>query len=128
MKERKLIKVLICGDRNWKASYARIVNREVKALAEKYGIRNLLIIEGGAPGVDSLVKLSCLKHSVHCAEISALWKTRGKSAGPQRNQIMALLKPHEIIAIHDDIDSSVGTLGMIELANKMGKKPRLIEK
>lgn len=127
MKKKLLItKVLICGDRTWKPSYARIVSREVKKLAQKYGVKDLLMIEGGAPGVDTLVGLACEKQNVHCAEIKALWKTRGKSAGPQRNEIMAALEPNEVIGIHDDIDSSSGTANMLKLADSLGIKTRLI--
>jgi hypothetical protein len=118
--------VLICGDRNWKEGYARIVKREIRSLVKAHGTKDLLLIEGGAPGVDSLVKLAGHKQNVHVAEIDALWETRGKGAGPQRNKMMAALKPDEVIAIHDNIAESVGTASMLKIAERSGIPWRLV--
>lgn len=126
-KVTKLYKVVICGDRNWKMAYAHAVRRVVKDLAEEHGKVNLLLIEGGAPGVDSLVKAAGHKVGVHVAEISALWSARGLSAGPQRNKMMAALEPDEVIGIHDNFEMSVGTKGMLDLAESLGIPWWLVE-
>lgn len=123
---KQLHKVLICGDRNWTKEYARAVTKEIFALTRKHGTKNLLIIEGGAPGVDSLVKLAAQKANVHVAEVEALWSTRGNSAGPQRNEMMAALWPDEVIGIHSDISKSVGTKKMLKLAENLGIPNRLV--
>lgn len=115
-----MYKVLICGDRNWKVSYAKVIRRVIDELVAEHGTKNLLIIEGGAPGVDSLVKLAAHKANIHVAEIEALWNVRGHSAGPQRNKVMAALDPNEIIGIHDSIKESVGTAGMLKIAKRRG--------
>jgi hypothetical protein len=125
LKDRKLIKVLICGDRNYKEEYAPVVNRVVRGLARKYGARDLLIIEGGAPGIDTMVKVAAVKVNIHVAEINALWGTRRNGAGPQRNEIMALLQPIEVIGIHDDIEHSRGTKHMLETADSLGIPTRI---
>lgn len=122
-----MYKVLICGDREWKKEYTIIVQREIKSLARAIGTDKLLIIEGGAPGVDSLAKLAAQKMNIHVAEVEALWDTRGRSAGPQRNKIMALLEPDEVIAIHSDISKSKGTVGMLAIAEVMEIPHRLVE-
>jgi hypothetical protein len=124
----EIYKVLICGDRNWSEEYAYVVKREIRKLARKHGTINLLLIEGGAPGVDSLVKLAGNKANVHVAEIEALWKMRRRSAGPQRNRIMAGLKPDEVIGIHFNIEESVGTRDMLKLAKELGIPNRLVTK
>lgn len=130
MKKRQptseLYTVLICGDRNWTPEYAQVVKREVKKLVKKHGTTKLLIIEGGAPGVDSLVKLAGNAANVHIAEVDALWKLRGKSAGPQRNKIMAQMQPDEVIGIHMSYEESIGTKNMLELAEKRGIPWRLV--
>jgi len=114
-----MYKVLICGDRNYRSEYPKVVKRVVRGLVKKHG-KDLLLIEGGAPGVDSLVKIAGHQNDVHVAEIDALWKTRHHSAGPQRNKIMAQLEPDEVIGIHVNFDESTGTVDMLKKAEKLG--------
>lgn len=126
MKKIEIYKVLICGDREWHKEYVYILNREIKSLVQEHGTTKLLIIEGGAPSVDSLAKIAAHKQNVHVAEIDALWKTRGGAAGPQRNKIMAALDPDEVIGIHRQIAQSVGTARMLEIAASLGIPYRLV--
>jgi hypothetical protein len=123
----KLYKVVISGDRTRKREYVLIVQREIKALREKQTSDSLLIIAGGEKGVDEYVELVCKRLNVHCAVVKALWDTRGRPAGPQRNKVMAALEPHEVIGIHDDISISKGTKGMLKLAEDLGIPYRLVE-
>lgn len=122
-----LYKIVISGDRNWYEEYVPIVRRVIFGLSEKYGTKNLLIIEGGAPGIDSMVKHIAEKSNIHVAEICALWDTRHRSAGGQRNEIMAALKPDEVICIHRDISASSGTANMFKLAKRLEIPTRLID-
>ena len=46
------------------------------------------IIQGGARGVDNLVKKYCLKRGIYYYTYSAEWDVYGKSAGPIRNNKM----------------------------------------
>lgn len=123
----KLYKVLICGDRNRKPYYKQMVRREIRRLKEEHGSTRLLLIAGGAPGVDTLVKEIGKEENVHVAEIDALWDTRNRGAGSQRNIVMASLYPHEIIGIHSEISDSRGTKGMLDLAEEHGIPWKLVK-
>ncbi len=124
----ELYVVLICGDRNFHDVYSKIVKREIGKLVKKHGTKNLVILEGGAPGVDTLAGLAATRANVHVAQVDALWNTRHNSAGPQRNKIMALLGPDEVIGVHMNFKESVGTKGMLDLAEKMGIPWRLVSR
>jgi hypothetical protein len=78
--------------------------------------------------VDSIAKLVAKNLNVHVAEIEALWDTRGKSAGPQRNMMMAALGPSEVIAVHNDFENSRGTRHMVTLSKKLGIPVRLLSR
>lgn len=105
-----LYKVLIFGSRDWSDS-GRIEYELIKLIA-RHGKNRLLIIQGGAPGADTTAGILAHRRSVHVARVDALWDTRYRSAGPQRNEIMALLAPDEGIGFHEDIKKSKGTKDM----------------
>ena len=115
----KIFKVLICGDRNWHEDYVPAIRRVVRELKRRHG-RHLVIIEGGAPGVDSLAKEIAQKEDVHVCEVEALWKTRRKGAGPQRNDVMLALEPNKVVGIHRNWGSSKGTRDMCDKAENSG--------
>lgn len=125
LKAIEIYKVLICGDRNWDRSYTRILKREIRDLIDEHGTTKLLVISGGAPGVDSLAKKIAHSLNVHVAEIVPLWDKR-HGAGPQRNKMMAALQPDEVIAVHKNISESKGTASMLDIARKRGIPNRLI--
>lgn len=111
---KDITKVLMFGDRTW-TRHKAIVS-ELRRLSVKYGYNNLVIIEGGARGADQIVAFCAREMNIHVVEVKALWDTRHKSAGPQRNEIMAALGPHEAVGFHTDIEnSSVGTKGMRDI-------------
>jgi hypothetical protein len=118
--KRRLHKVLVCGDRNYRISYGATLRSLMDELADQWGTRDLLVIEGGAPGVDSLAKIAARKVNIHVAEIDALWDTRQRSAGAQRNEIMALLNPFHCYAIHENISESKGTARMLQICHTWG--------
>lgn len=118
--------VLICGDREYDENYVRIVKREIRKLVKKHSTKNLVILEGGAPGVDTLAGLAAKRENVHVAQVDALWGTRHRSAGPQRNRIMAKIGPDEVIGIHLNFEESTGTKHMLDTAEKMGIPWRLV--
>jgi hypothetical protein len=75
------------------------------------------VIEGGADGADKLAREESAKLNLHCATVPALWATRHRSAGPQRNNAMiALLLPNLVIAFGGDR----GTDDCVERARKQG--------
>lgn len=120
----KLHKVVICGDRNYHVRYEKILYRVIRGLVKKHGRTNLLIIEGGAPSVDTLALEIGHELNVHVAEVKALWNSRGRSAGSQRNKIMAQLEPDEVIGVHQNFTESIGTAEMLARAEKLGIKTR----
>lgn len=111
-------RVLICGDRhlhNWPG-----MNRLIGKLVKRYGRGKLIIIHGGAPGIDRQARDVARKHSVHSCEVTALWQTLGRSAGAIRNRAMLALEPDIVIGIHHDLSRSLGTRDMLERARKGG--------
>lgn len=113
-----MYKVLICGDRSWD-DYETIENA-ILDLITTHGRSHILVIEGGAPGADQMAGMIAHNLSIHVAEVKALWSTRHRGAGPQRNQAMLELDPDEVIAFHNDIRNSRGTKDMINRAKKAG--------
>jgi YspA, cpYpsA-related SLOG family len=113
----RIYKVLICGDRNYKTEYAEVIQRVLLRLKREHG-HALLIIAGGAKGVDTLVDQISYEKDIHCAVVRALWSTRRKGAGPQRNKVMLAMKPHEVIGIHANWDESSGTEDMCSRAEE----------
>lgn len=75
-----------------------------------------IVIQGGATGVDSIVKNWCKRNGVHCAEVQALWDTLGKSAGPRRNRMMLELNPGKLLAFA----GGKGTADMVKAARVRG--------
>lgn len=112
MMSDSLYKVLMFGDRDW--TNAAAIRREIQKLVTRHGTQHLLIIEGECPygGADLLARIEGERANVHVARVHALWETRYRSAGPQRNTIMRLLEPDEGIGFHPDIRKSRGTKNM----------------
>lgn len=115
-----MYKVLICGDRAWhdKSRIDRLIND----LISVHGKSDLIIIEGGAEGADLLARICATERSVHVAEVRALWQTRHRDAGPQRNKAMLGLDPDEVHAFHEDLKRSKGTKDMVRISRKAGVK------
>ena len=108
------MKVLICGGRNY-TDYNKILNF-VKQLAAEY--KNLLIIEGGAKGADTLAKEAAIECGLTYKGIKADWKKYGRSAGSKRNQKMLGENPNLVLAFHPDTDKSKGTKDMVNRAKR----------
>lgn len=107
------MKILVTGGR-WYDNAARVK----EALDLYLGAPNLMIIQGGASGADYLAKRWAEANSVHCAEVKALWASRGKAAGHLRNEAMIFnLCPDIIVAF----SGGAGTRNCIETAKRYGK-------
>jgi hypothetical protein len=113
-----MYKVLICGNTDW-AKEAPI-RALLKRLRTKHGTSKLLIIEGGADGADQMAGRIARELNIHVVEVQALWDTRHRSAGPQRNAVMMSLGPDEVHAFHREGDADSGTGNMISKARKRG--------
>jgi predicted Rossmann fold nucleotide-binding protein DprA/Smf involved in DNA uptake len=96
----KLHKVLMIGGTDYNNYQA--VDREIKQLVKVHGASRLLVISGGATGADTMSEVAAHENNVHTAVVKALWKTRHRGAGPQRNSVMIALEPAEAIAFGGD--------------------------
>lgn len=96
-------RILICGSRTWEnpAPIEYVIDRDLLNGRRKSSRKeDLLVITGGAPGVDTLAEQACKKLGIHVARVDALWDTYGRSAGPRRNGVMLSLDPELVIAFH----------------------------
>lgn len=107
-----MVKLIVCGGREYfdrDALYAFM-----DSIASKRKIA--LIIEGGASGADTLAQEWAVSRDIHCCTVPALWGSRGKAAGMDRNRAMLSLKPDGVVAF----PGGAGTGGMIRIAREAG--------
>ena len=98
-----------------------IIYDYVNKITNKYNVlfNRIVIITGGARGVDSIAEEWAKKNNLSCIIIKPDWSKYGKSAGFKRN--INIIKPATaVLAIISG--GSKGTLNSISLAKKM-KKP-----
>lgn len=79
------MKVLVCGGRDFNdhgflEHALNEINKEVGGIS--------FIINGSCEGADRLSSRWAGDHGIHYAEMPALWRYNGKSAGPKRNKAM----------------------------------------
>jgi hypothetical protein len=79
------MRILITGDWHWRCDdlAEQIINR----LLARYG-PELIIVHGGAPGVDNAFATACRELGIVAEPHLADWKGLGKLAGPARNREM----------------------------------------
>lgn len=95
---RTMTRIWIAGPRAWEAEEP--IERVIQRLEASYGIARLLLMTGGAPGVDDLVEKISNRRGVHCVRVRACWPV-GRHAGPVRNDLIAReLEPSLLIAMH----------------------------
>jgi hypothetical protein len=105
------MRLLICGDRNWKNK--ELILNVIRAIRPKPKV----VICGGASGADTLAKEVALELGIPVKEFMANWAQFGKAAGPMRNkQMLQEGKPTYVIAFHDDIKNSKGTAHMLYIS------------
>ena len=106
-----VMRVLICGDRNWKDG--RAIKRELVKLKSVQ-----CVIEGEASGADTLGRIVAELLDIPVQPFPAQWKVYGMAAGPIRNrQMLAEGKPDLVLAFHPEIEKSRGTKNMVEQAH-----------
>lgn len=104
------MKAIICGDREW--SDKDLVMTVLKKLVDQHGLST--VIEGGARGADSISRSVAEKLGVDVVEYPAKWEIFGKRAGVLRNSEMLNENPDLVVAFHDDLQNSKGTLNMMK--------------
>lgn len=125
------MKILVTGDRNWtKASVIREVLFFLDLMSKKYN-ESIILIEGGAGGVDSIAATIGRKLGFNVRTFPADWKKHGKKAGPIRNrEMLDFLNeegPELVLAFHDNLfNGSKGTRDCVTKAKKRGKPVVLI--
>lgn len=119
-------RLLIAGSRDWEPS--GLIKRDLLGLMKDLNLKpkNLLVIHGGAKGVDTTAGKVANSLGVHTACVDALWSSYGRSAGPTRNAMMLTLEPNEAFAYSKDIDASKGTLNMVTLLNSRSIPVKII--
>jgi len=101
---------LVCGSRELSVSGKRWVYTILDEL------RPTVVLQGGAPGIDSAARDWCGHQVVACAQVDAPWKALGKAAGPVRNGWMLDLRPDVVIAF----PGNDGTADMVKQAAARG--------
>lgn len=105
--------VLVCGGREY-ADRDKIYH-VLDAYHGRIG-PTMLLLNGGAPGADTLAREWAVDRKVDHLTLYAKWQVFGKSAGPLRNRRMAKRKPRLVLAFHPNLDESKGTRDMIGVA------------
>jgi hypothetical protein len=112
--------VIMCGDRNW--NDFKIIDAVLSILPP-----NTEIVEGNCRGVDKISGYLARKRGMIVHVESADWNKYKKGAGPIRNQEMLnKYKIDLVIAFHNDIEKSKGTMDMITRATKTGILVKLV--
>lgn len=116
------LRLLICGDRNWKDKQA--IWRVVATLHSKPD----LIITGANlnkgkvtyKGADGYAYQIAIEMGIPYIICNADWDKYGNKAGPIRNQAMLEERPDYALAFHDNLSYSKGTKDMVERLKKTG--------
>ncbi len=110
-------RIVICGSRDW--NDFQTIKNYLEKICEQYKSTDITIIHGGCKGADSIAGYLAKQLKMNVIVYKADWIKYGKSAGPKRNQQMLDEgKPDYVIAFHNDINNSKGTLDMITRAKK----------
>lgn len=103
----RTMKVLICGSRNYRNAEA--ILKRMKDLPD-----DVLIIQGGAKGADSLAKMYAKDLGYDVVTFEAEWNVYGKAAGNIRNtHMLDKGQPTLVIAFVADPTHSPGTANMV---------------
>jgi hypothetical protein len=110
------MRVLVCGDRDYTdGDLIKSVLAEIHKTVEKIAV----VIEGGCRGADLLAKQAACDLGIPVREFPADWQKYGRAAGPIRNRQMLVEGcPHVVLAFHECIAESHGTLDMVRRAAK----------
>lgn len=96
--------------------------RNYKNRARLFSILNFLrpdcVLQGGAPGADTLAREWCAIEKVPCVTMEAAWDKHGKRAGPIRNREMLKLKPNALVVA---FPGGAGTADCVKAAVELGR-------
>jgi hypothetical protein len=117
------VRILITGSRDWACH--ELAESVIARLIARYG-PNLVIVHGGARGVDLSFEMAAKEHDLVTEPHPADW-SQGRRAGPLRNEAMVAAGATLCIAVSRDIKSSKGTAGCARLALAAGIPTVLID-
>ena len=112
--------VVFTGSRTW-------TDRETVLRRMQLFPRDTMIIEGGAPGLDTIAGVIADRLGLPHATIRANWTYYGKTAGPIRNGWMLSLPVSLVVAYHENLSQSRGTAQCVQSARKKHIPVELIE-
>jgi hypothetical protein len=107
------MRILVIGDRRWHCH--AIAEQILLRLLQRCG-RNIVIVNGGAPGVDWAFSKACRELGVEIEVHTADWRTPGNIAGPARNREMVQAGADLCIACHRTLETSKGTKDCVRQA------------
>lgn len=126
MKWKDLYKVGITGSRHFPAHPDLITEWLYKYLSANWDSdfrSKIVIITGGAIGVDNAVEVMCIRQGIKNLVMPAMWQALHKIAGPARNQEIVDLS-NEVLAFWDE--QSPGTKDCIDRAKKANKLAQVL--
>lgn len=114
------MRVLFCGDRNWRLR--KPIAQELLKLNEK----TTIIVHGAARGADSMAAMIAQDMGFKTEAHPAQWELYGRAAGPIRNQEMLDSGIDLVLAFHENLARSKGTKDMVKRAKKAGVEVMVI--
>ena len=119
------MRVLVCGSRDF--TDEDIIFTILDGIYRRHGAPE--IIEGGAPGADTIAAEWAGSSGLVLHHFPADWEQYGKAAGPIRNkQMLVEGKPDLVLAfVNKSLLDSRGTANMVGLARMAGVKTYVIE-
>jgi hypothetical protein len=88
--------IVMAGPRDW--TNEAIIHSTLNKIADKYGVWDTVIIDGGAIGFDRIVHRLAKEIGFHVGQFEANWDFNYNGAGPLRNTLMLdLLKPMGVV-------------------------------
>ena len=113
---------LIAGSRDFEG--VRTFRRVMDDVTAPYRATDeIVIVEGGAAGADTLAREYAKNRGLKWTEIKPNWKQYGRAAGPKRNdEMVRLVAEHEGEAVFFWNGESKGTAQCIKSARKSGLK------
>lgn len=117
------MRVLMCGSRYWKDRVK--IRIELERLLDEVE-EFFTIIQGEARGADTLAREEAVDLGINVESFPAQWEAFGKAAGPMRNQAMLDSGVDLVIAFHEDLSASKGTLDMVRRSRKAGVEVKVV--
>ena len=115
------MRILVCGDRNW--HNIGIIERELRKFD-----KDTIVIHGDCRGADKLGAFVAERLGLRVKPFPAKWHIYKRGAGPVRNQQMIDEgRPELVLAFHENISESVGTIDMIKKAKRAGIKVVIVK-